>query len=127
MIKVLEVIDDRYTGIKLGKEECRSESTVADDQVRAEVALGFAGIVNCVCVPDGVFESARAEMGGLARAAFETISDLFDRARRAVRGLGAGGDEGALPGHFRRQVMGDVAELAGVVGVDEEDVHGAGV
>lgn len=93
---------------------------MADDEVGPDVGPGLERAVHAVGVPGLILEGARTVVRRLRRAAAHVVGDHLDRA--AGRDL-ALGDECAAVAPRADEPVGDVAELGGVVLVDEEDVH----
>jgi hypothetical protein len=120
VVEELEVIDFRDGRIEFGQEQRRAEAAVADDQIRPQVRMLPARLIDPVGVPDRVLERPAAIMGCLPGTSLRLVRDLPDAIDLARR---CRGDERTRPAQGADQVSRDVPELRREILVDEEDVH----
>ena len=120
MIIELEIVDDRYAGIKFGQKQRRAEAAVPHDQVRPQVSVRLARLEYAVAMPGGVFKCPTAvvsRIAGTAGCRVFHLADAVDHAAWCFR------DKRTRPSPRADQMPGDMAELRGVVLVDEQNVH----
>src|SRR5882724_8534751 len=106
-VVVLEKIDDRRIRKKLRQKKRRSETAMADNQIRLQIAARTERIEDGVGMPDGVLERPGTKMRRLCRAARKLVLDLFNPLDRARLGLA---HKRAAPTELLHQVLCDVAE-----------------
>src|SRR5438128_1302735 len=93
---------------------------MADDQVRLQLGMAAAGLVNAVSMAHRVFEAARAIVRLPGSASLGLILDQADAITRARRSLS---DESARMTVIFHQPPRQVAELRGEILMHEKKIH----
>src|SRR5262249_39916849 len=83
-VEVLEVVDNRAI-VKLAQEQRGTEARVPHDQVGPDVRPSRERLVNSVCVPCGILESAAAIMVVRCGTTLGAVLDALDGAEATSR------------------------------------------
>jgi hypothetical protein len=85
-MRVIEIFEEVYyrTAIQFLQEDRRPKPTVSDDHVRIELRR-FAGLIDRMRRPDGIFKRARAIVRGLSGAPTQFERDASDSIMHAAR------------------------------------------